>query len=161
MMMFGFPILMAQTGQLLLTQAGQLTTMQITTLLVYHRGRNAYLANTYHPIEESRIGIAQTWKSSYGSWVFPKNLITPGVLTHNLYAEYFMNSDRTVLLLALERADSYGMKDIYVSFSTNQIEWSDPINVGKDINTASNEMAPFLLQTAKPFSFIQRITGIR
>lgn len=116
-------------------------------------GEMLTLANTYHPIEESRIGIAQTWKSSYGSWVFPKNLITPGVLTHNLYAEYFMNSDRTVLLLALERADSYGMKDIYVSFSTNQIEWSDPINVGKDINTASNEMAPFLASDGKTIFF--------
>ena len=111
------------------------------------------LANTYHPIEASRIGISQTWKSSYGSWVFPKNLITPGIITHNLYAEYFMNSNRTVLLLALERADSYGMKDIYVSFSDNQIEWSDPVNLGNDINTASMEMAPFLAPDGKTMFF--------
>lgn len=111
------------------------------------------LANTYHPIEASRIGISQTWKSSYGSWVFPKNLITPGIITHNLYAEYFMNSDRTVLLLALERADSYGMKDIYVSFSDDQIVWSDPVNLGIDINTASMEMAPFLAPDGKTMFF--------
>lgn len=111
------------------------------------------LANTYHPTGESRIGIAQTWKASYGSWVFPKNLITPGIITHNLYAEYFMNSDRTVLLLALERADSHGMKDIYVSFSSNQIEWSDPMNIGKDVNTASTEMAPFLGPDGKSLYF--------
>lgn len=111
------------------------------------------LANTYHPIEASRIGISQTWKSSYGSWVFPKNLITPGIITHNLYAEYFMNSNRTVLLLALERANSYGMKDIYVSFSDNQIEWSDPVNLGNDINTASMEMAPFLAPDGKTMFF--------
>lgn len=111
------------------------------------------LANTYHPIEASRIGISQTWKSSYGSWVFPKNLITPGIITHNLYAEYYMASDRTVLLLALERADSYGMKDIYVSFSDDQIEWTDPMNLGKDINTASMEMAPFLAPDGKTMFF--------
>ena len=107
------------------------------------------LANTYNPTGESRIGIAQTWKSDYGRWVFPKNLITPGVITHNLFAEYYMASDRTVLLLALERADSYGMKDIYVSFSENQIEWTDPVNLGPEINTASNEMAPFLSPDGK------------
>lgn len=111
------------------------------------------LANTYHPIEASRIGISQTWKSSYGSWVFPKNLITPGIITHNLYAEYYMTSDRTVLLLALERADSYGMKDIYVSFSDDQIEWTDPVNLGNDINTASMEMAPFLAPDGKTMFF--------
>lgn len=111
------------------------------------------LANTYHPIEASRIGISQTWKSSYGSWVFPKNLITPGIITHNLYAEYYMTSDRTVLLLALERADSYGMKDIYVSFSEDQIVWTDPVNLGNDINTASMEMAPFLAPDGKTLFF--------
>ncbi len=102
------------------------------------------LANTYEFTGESRMGIAQTWKTAYGSWVFPKNLITPGIITHNFFAEYFMNSDRDVMLLALERADGFGLKDIYVSFSDNQIEWSDPVNIGTTINTASNEMSPFL-----------------
>lgn len=110
------------------------------------------LANTYSLSGESRMGIAQSWKTTYG-WVFPKNLITPGVLTHNLYAEYFMNAERSVLILALERADSYGMKDIYVSFSDNQIMWSDPVNVGESINTASNEMAPFLAPDGKSLFF--------
>ena len=116
-------------------------------------GEMLTLANTYHPIESSKIGIAQTWKTSYGSWIYPKNLITPGVLTHNMFAEYFMTGDRTVLLLALERADSHGMKDIYVSFSTNQIVWSDPINIGTDVNTASTEMAPFLASDGKTLFF--------
>lgn len=116
---------------------------------IAENGEMLTLANTYNPTGESRIGIAQTWKSDYGRWVFPKNLITPGVITHNMFAEYFMSSDRTVLLLALERADSYGMKDIYVSFSDNQIEWTDPVNLGPEVNTASNEMAPFLAPDGK------------
>ncbi len=116
-------------------------------------GEMLTLANTYNPTGESRIGIAQTWKSDYGRWVFPKNLITPGVITHNMFAEYFMNEERTVLLLALERADSYGMKDIYVSFSEDQIEWTDPVNLGLDVNSASNEMAPFLAPDGKTLYF--------
>ncbi len=116
-------------------------------------GNMVTLANTYSPSGESRIGISQSWKNTSGDWVFPKNLITPGVMTHNLYAEYFMNADRSVLLLALERADSYGMKDIYVSFSDNQIIWTDPVNIGEDVNTASNEMAPFLGPDGKSLYF--------
>lgn len=116
-------------------------------------GEMLTLANTYNPTGESRIGISQTWKSDYGRWVFPKTLITPGVITHNMFAEYYMSSDRTVLLLALERADSYGMKDIYVSFSEDQILWTDPVNLGLDVNTASNEMAPFLAPDGKTLYF--------
>lgn len=116
-------------------------------------GEMLTLANTYSPSGESLIGIAQTWKTEYGRWVFPKNLITPGVITHGWFAEYFMNSDRDVLLLSLERADSHGMKDIYVSFSDNQIEWTEPINLGTDVNTASSEMAPFLGPDGKTLFF--------
>jgi len=111
------------------------------------------LANTYEFTGESRMGIAQTWKNSYGSWVFPKNLITPGIITHNFFAEYFMNPDRDVMLLSLERADGLGLKDIYVSFSDNQIEWTDPVNIGQHINTASNEMAPFLAPDGRTMYF--------
>ena len=111
------------------------------------------LANTYEFSGESRMGIAQTWKNNYGSWVFPKNLITPGIITHNFFAEYFMNSDRDVMLLSLERADGFGLKDIYVSFSDNQIEWTDPVNIGQHINTASNEMAPFLAPDGRTLFF--------
>ncbi len=121
---------------------------------ISENGNLLTLANTYSITGESRVGIAQTWKAYGGaSWVFPKNLVTPGVMTHNLYAEYFMNEDRSVLILALERADSYGMKDIYVSFSDNQIYWSDPINLGTTINSASNEMAPFLAPDGKTLFF--------
>lgn len=120
---------------------------------ISENGNLLTLANTYSITGESRVGIAQTWKGYGSGWVFPKNLVTPGVMTQNLYAEYFMNEERSVLILALERADSYGMKDIYVSFSDNQIYWSDPINLGTDINTASNEMAPFLAPDGKTLFF--------
>ena len=45
------------------------------------------------------------------------------------------------------------MKDIYVSFSDNQIEWTDPVNIGQHINTASNEMAPFLAPDGRTLFF--------
>ncbi|MEZ5013488.1 MAG: OmpA family protein [Chitinophagales bacterium] len=111
------------------------------------------LANTYHPSGESRMGIAQTWKNSSNTWNFPVNLITPGLVTRNLYAEYYMNAERSVMLMTLQTSDSYGLKDIYVSFSNDQLFWTEPINLGPDINTSSNEMAPFLSPDGKTLFF--------
>lgn len=107
------------------------------------------LANTYDINGSSQIGISQTWQTKNGSWHFPLNLITPGLLTIDWYAEYFMNEDRSVLLMALNKGGGFGQKDIYVSFSNNQVIWTVPVNLGPDVNTVSNEIAPFLAPDGK------------
>lgn len=101
------------------------------------------LANTYTPGGDSKIGISQSW--SHGDyWNYPVNLATPGLLSYNPYVEYFMDQSRSYLLVALEKAEGYGLKDIYVSFTENQIFWTVPLNLGPVINTAGIEMSPFL-----------------
>ncbi|MBC8047117.1 MAG: PD40 domain-containing protein [Fimbriimonadaceae bacterium] len=116
-------------------------------------GKMLSLANTYNPGGNSLAGIAQSWMSRNNSWKYPVNLITPGILTYNFYVEYYMSTDRSVLLMALEKGDSYGIKDIYVSFSANEVVWTEPLNLGPIINTVSNEMAPFLAQDGKLLFF--------
>lgn len=111
------------------------------------------LANTYSPTGEIRFGVSQTWKTTYDRWVYPKNLYTPGIITRSSFIEYFMNAERTVMLMTLERSDSYGLTDIYVSFSDDQINWTEPINLGSDINTASSELSPFLAPDGKMIFF--------
>lgn len=111
------------------------------------------LGNTYEPAGYSEPGIAQSWIGTDGNWTQPINLITPGVITYNYFAEYFMNQQGTVLLMALEKSDSRGLKDLYVSFSQNQVIWTKPKNLGKIINTVSNEIAPFLAQDGKTLYF--------
>ncbi|MBC8172313.1 MAG: PD40 domain-containing protein [Chitinophagales bacterium] len=107
-------------------------------------GNMLSLANTYMMDGSATAGVAQTWTKNDLSWRMPVNLMTQGIITYNMFAEYYMNTDRNVLLLALEKADSYGLKDIYVSFSENQVVWTKPLNLGLTINSVSNEMAPFL-----------------
>ncbi|MBK8487960.1 MAG: PD40 domain-containing protein [Bacteroidetes bacterium] len=106
-------------------------------------GQMLTLANTYIPGGDSKIGVSQTW--SHGNdWRYPVNLATPGLLSYNPYVEYYMDESRSYLLVALEKAEGNGLKDIYVSFTENQINWTVPINLGSVINTAGNEMSPFL-----------------
>jgi outer membrane protein OmpA-like peptidoglycan-associated protein len=42
------------------------------------------------------------------------------------------------------RGDSYGDRDIYVSFPKTDSTWTKPLNLGKNINTKGTESAPFL-----------------
>lgn len=106
-------------------------------------GHMLTLANTYVPGGDSKIGVSQSW--SHGNdWRYPVNLATPGLLSYNPYVEYYMDQSRSYLLVALEKAEGNGLKDIYVSFTENQINWTVPLNLGSVINTAGNEMSPFL-----------------
>ncbi|MDH4058419.1 MAG: OmpA family protein, partial [Cyclobacteriaceae bacterium] len=51
---------------------------------------------------------------------------------------------RKTLLMSVEREDSQGGRDLYVSFQKNDSLWSEPLNLGDVINTAGEETAPFL-----------------
>ena len=110
---------------------------------VSNGGKMLSLANLYFPDGRSGLGVSQTWAGE-GNWRYPVNLITPGLISYNFYAEYYMNTDRSVLLVSLEKGDGMGLKDIYVCFSENQLTWTFPMNLGKQINTAAEEMAPSL-----------------
>jgi outer membrane protein OmpA-like peptidoglycan-associated protein len=46
--------------------------------------------------------------------------------------------------MTVERKDSYGKRDIYVSFSLHPGEWTIPMNLGPVVNSAGDELAPFL-----------------
>lgn len=110
---------------------------------VHNGGEMLSLANHYYPDGHSGMGVSQSWQNGT-DWRYPMNLITPGLVSYNFYSEYFMNADRSVMLISLEKGDGLGMKDIYVSFSENQLTWTVPKNLGPGINTTSDEMAPSL-----------------
>lgn len=56
-----------------------------------------------------------------------------------------LSYDKEKLLLSLERDDTYGGLDLYVSFYDKEInKWSKPLNLGSIINTNGIETSPFL-----------------
>ena len=55
-----------------------------------------------------------------------------------------MANTRKALLMSVERDDSRGDRDLYVSFQKNDSLWTAPLNLGDIINTAGEESAPFL-----------------
>jgi len=71
----------------------------------------------------------------------------------NDYNNFCLSADRKTLILAIERKDTYGEKDLYVSFLKKDKTWSAPKNMGTTINTYGNEGTPFLAADGKTLYF--------
>ena len=44
----------------------------------------------------------------------------------------------------LERSDTQGGRDLYVSFMQPDSSWSSPLNLGMQVNTFADDITPFL-----------------
>jgi outer membrane protein OmpA-like peptidoglycan-associated protein len=57
------------------------------------------------------------------------------------------------MILSAERDDSYGSRDLYVSFSKPDGSWTAPLNLGGDVNTVGEEESPFMAEDGKTLYF--------
>ncbi len=106
-------------------------------------GNTMLLANIYLPNGEMKKGVSLSHRTEKG-WSFPKPLKIKNFYNKHKFGEYFLSASGRILLLCIERDDSYGSKDIYVSFLQENGTWSEPKNLGPIVNTAHKEISPFL-----------------
>ncbi len=88
-----------------------------------------------------------------GEWTTPKSVKIENDYNYNEKSHYFLSNTRRALLMSIEREDSYGDRDLYVSFPKNDSVWTEPLNLGKTINTATEEASPFLAADDKTIYF--------
>lgn len=106
-------------------------------------GKRIVLGNSYGNNTPGKPGISISRKVDE-SWENPVDLIIDNFENKNEYNEFCMSADGNVLIMSIETDATYGLKDIYVSFLRKENTWSEPINIGNTINTAGNEMSPYL-----------------
>ena len=107
-------------------------------------GNKLLLINTYTENGKQKgKGLSMSHKTSTG-WSVPKDVKIQGYYNNSLYNEFVLSNDGKVLLLSLDRDDTYGNRDLYVSFLQSNGIWTEPKNLGKDINTGGLELSPFL-----------------
>jgi len=117
-------------------------------------GRTIYLINVYRPDGSIAFGLSKSVKGKNG-WSFPveckiKNNYN---LHKNAYTEYAIAPSGKVLVLSVQRKDSQGNKDLYVSFLQPDQTWSEPLSMGKVLNTAEYEGAPFIAADSRTLYF--------
>ena len=85
----------------------------------------------------------------YIAYNTPKGWSEPFNLGSNINTEYWESSpsispDKNALYFSSNRAAGFGGKDLYVSYRQKNGKWGPAQNMGADINTAGDELAPFI-----------------
>lgn len=110
------------------------------------------LGNKY--LEKGKMVAGVSISSNIGgTWSDPKPLEIENDYNYNEKANYFLANTRKALLMSVEREDSEGGRDLYVSFEKEDGKWTEPLNLGKSINTVGEESAPFLASDDKTLYF--------
>lgn len=108
-----------------------------------------YLGNTYKSDGSSDgAGISFTNRTEDG-WEIPKPIKIDGYKNEDTYVSYFLAPDNKVLLLAINDGNSYGKKDIMVSFLQEDGSFSKPKNLGNVVNSVGQEFNPTMAADGK------------
>ncbi|MBU2914667.1 OmpA family protein [Reichenbachiella agariperforans] len=112
------------------------------------------LGNRYEKRGRMGEGISMSKSNGNGKWDKPVNVDIENPYNYSEQADFYMSQDTEMLIMSLERDDTNGGRDLYVSFKTDvENTWSEPMNLGSVINSADVEHAPFLDKDNKTLYF--------
>lgn len=97
-------------------------------------------------------GVSEVLRSG-GKGVRPVPLNIQNYYTAGPSTTFFMTPDKKVLLLSLERGDTQGGNDLYLSTPTANGVWSEPRSLGGVVNSPGFEFAPWLSPDNKTLYF--------
>lgn len=106
-------------------------------------GNTVMLGNIFLPDGSIQPGISLVNRTDSG-WTSPVPQNINEFYNSEKFNEYSLSADGNTLMLTAGMNDSYGMRDVYVSFYEGNNTWSKPLNLGANINTAGEEISPFL-----------------
>jgi len=111
------------------------------------------LGNKY--VKDGKKSLAGVSISSNigGKWTNPVNLNIKNDYNYSNKANYFLTNNRQSLLMSVQREDSRGDRDLYITFMQEDSVWTEPLNLGSTINTAAEESGPFLALDDKTLYF--------
>ena len=100
-------------------------------------------AGCNYPEGQGSCDLYIAYKTKNGGWTTPENL-GPQVNTDFWESSPSLSPDKRDLYFASNRPGGYGGKDIWVTHRSNSGKWSEPENLGPDVNTSGDEGCPFI-----------------
>ncbi len=91
-----------------------------------------------------RKGFSKVSRDENGNWTFPEAIEINNYHNSGPDVNVTMSQDGQVMIMSLERDDSYGKSDLYVSFKTLSGNWTTPRNLGREVNSLFREATPHL-----------------
>jgi outer membrane protein OmpA-like peptidoglycan-associated protein len=111
------------------------------------------LGNAYYSRNRMTQGVSMSKKNDDGTWSRPVQLKIKNDYNLSPRANYFLADDHQTMIMSIERRDTRGDRDLYVSFLNKDESWSEPVNLGSVVNSASEEGSPFLAEDGKTLFF--------
>lgn len=106
-------------------------------------GNTVLIGDTYSSPSKGQRSIAISRRTASG-WSVPRPVVIRNFSNRSQYTEYTLANDAKTLILAADRSDSRGEKDLYVCFLQPDSTFSEPINMGDSVNSALVECTPFI-----------------
>ncbi|MGE0772093.1 MAG: OmpA family protein [Cyclobacteriaceae bacterium] len=106
-------------------------------------GNQLFLLSHYAQTDVGTQGIAVATKTSRG-WSFPQNINVPYFLNKSSELSGQVTGDGNIFIYAAEGYGTFGAEDLYISFKSATGRWSEPRNLGRDVNTSFQELSPWL-----------------
>ncbi|MBZ0244821.1 MAG: OmpA family protein [Cyclobacteriaceae bacterium] len=97
-------------------------------------------------------GISVSRQTGAG-WSAPQNISIPYFLNKNETISGHINKTGNVFVFAGEGYTTLGVEDIYVSVKNASGNWSEPKNLGRNINTSFQEWSPWLSEDTRYLYF--------
>jgi len=102
------------------------------------------ILNQFAPGGGMQKGFSKVAKSDEGEWGFPKPVGVDRYHNSGADVNLTIGADGKVMIMSMEREDSYGQADLYISFLKSDGNWTYPKNLGRGVNSPFRESAPHL-----------------
>lgn len=118
------------------------------------QGKTVYLHGhyLYGGAKPNSQGISVATRTSNG-WSDPKPVNIPYYYSKSDHLSGTLHASGNIMIVTLQSYDTRGAEDLYVLFKQSDGTWTEPKNLGKEINTEYQEMTPFLAPDGKTLFF--------
>ncbi|MFN3269863.1 MAG: OmpA family protein, partial [Candidatus Kapaibacteriota bacterium] len=131
------------------------TTSSNSLLYIFPNNRKALVYGSYQKKSDNTFENCFAFSNyNNGKWQKPEPLIIEYFYNKSKNYSATISTDGKVLIMSLEREDSFGSLDLYISmFDPSKKTFSKPRNLGNKINTKGVELVAFLAYDNKTLYF--------
>ena len=116
-------------------------------------GTQLYLLGHYNPGEVVTTQGISVSNNRGSGWSTPENISIPYFLNKNKTISGHVTASGNVFVFSGEAYSTLGVEDIYVSVKNSNGNWSEPRNLGRNINTSFQELSPWLSEDTEYLYF--------
>ena len=119
----------------------------------YLEGKDIFLfGNVTGSVNRSQQNVVLVQKNG-DQWtdIRQQNIRNGNIVSFN--ADYALASRGKVMFVSTLRYDTEGGRDIYICYQDGNNKWTEPINLGRKVNTAMDEFSPFYAESESALYF--------